>query len=319
MVLEQIQPLWPVIKQGPTVRLPTRTTRPAKIDGFATAVILPDMQIGFYRDMHGVLQPTHDEQALNVALAITRHINPDHVILLGDNLDLPELGKYRFSPAFGSTTQAAIDRATMLAAQVRDAAPFARCRWLEGNHEARLTNYMLDNAKDAFGLRRGAPTPELWPVLSVPYLCRFDQVGMEYVDGYPAGVLWLNDRLKCIHGTKAKSNGSTAHAYLNDTVSVLYGHIHRREWAERTRDTRNGPATIMAASPGCLAKTTGAVPSTRGAVDLDGRPLPVVEDWQQGVGVVRFETGGGNRFFYEQVPIIAGEALYHNRLFKGEP
>ena len=70
----------------------------------------------------------------------------------------------------------------------------------------------------------------------------------------------------------------------------------------------------MAASPGCLAKTDGAVPSTRGGIDLDGRPLPVTEDWQAGWGVVTFEPGDGN-FFYEQVAIHNGQAWVRGKLY----
>ena len=308
-------PQWPVIVQAPAVKMPVRTVKPRPADGWRVAVILPDIQIGYYRDVDGTLQPTHDEQALAVAMAITRSINPDEVVLLGDNLDLPEMSKYRHTPAFAQTTQASINRATVLAAQVCDAAPNARRRWLAGNHEERLPNFLLDNAKAAFGLRRGG-TPDAWPVMSVPHLCRFDDSGMEYVPGYPAGHLWLNERLKVIHGTKAKSNASTAHAYLaTEKVSVLFGHIHRREWAERTRDDWDGPKTIMAASPGCLARVDGAVPSTKGGNDLDGRPMTVAEDWQQGIGVVRYEVDGDHRFFYEQVAIHGGAAMYHGKVF----
>jgi len=87
-------PQWPVIVQAPAVKMPVRTVKPRPPDGWRVAVILPDIQIGYYRDVDGTLQPTHDEQALAVALAITRSINPDEVVLLGDNLDLPEMSKY---------------------------------------------------------------------------------------------------------------------------------------------------------------------------------------------------------------------------------
>jgi hypothetical protein len=71
----------------------------------------------------------------------------------------------------------------------------------------------------------------------------------------------------------------------------------------------------MAASPGCLARVDGAVPSTKGGSDLDGRPLTVAEDWQQGIGVVRYEVDGEHRFFYEQVAIHNATAMYHGKVF----
>ena len=306
-------PEWPVIQPAPLVKLPARNIKSTKGD-WRTAVILPDCQIGYFRDRDDQLQPTHDEDAIRIALEITRSVNPDKVILVGDNIDAPEFGKYRLSPAFQRTMQASIDRASLLCAQVRDAAPNAEILWLAGNHEERLPNYLMDNAVAAFGLRQGN-RPDSWPVLSVPFLCQFDHYGVTYVPGYPAGSVWINQRLRVIHGDKVASNGSTAHKYLaTEKTSVIYGHIHRREWAERTRDDWDGARTIMAASPGCLARTDGAVPSTKQGTDLDGRPLYRTEDWQTGIAVVKYEEGDG-RFVYEQVAIHDGWSHYQGRDF----
>lgn len=311
-------PQWELIRPGPSVKLPPVKVKPKPVRDHKVAVIVPDMQIGYFRNASGELEPTHDEAAMSIMLAITAQVNPDLVVLVGDNLDFPAFGKYRLSPAFALTTQASIDRATTLCAQLRQAAPHAVIKWIAGNHEERLTNFVIDNASAAFGLRIGN-APNSWPVLSVPFLCDMDTYGIEYIPGYPAGMTWINENLKVIHGTKHKSNGSTAHAYLGtEKVSVIYGHIHRREWAERTRDDWDGPKTIMAASPGCLARIDGAVPSTKGSIDLDGRPMSVVEDWQQGIAVVTYDDTDNHQFWYEQVPIHNGRAMYRGQLFVSE-
>jgi hypothetical protein len=308
-------PQWPVIQQGPAHKLPPRKATSEKPQDWLTAVILPDMQIGFYRRTDGNLEPTHDPVAIDLSIALLKKLNPAKIVMHGDNLDLPEMGKYRLSPAFGQTTQAAIDYATELVARLRDAAPNAEISWLAGNHEERLVNYLLDNAKAAFGLKQGGK-PEGWPVLSVPFLCRFDEYGITYHPGYPAGQVWINQKLRCIHGTKAKSNGSTAHQYLaHEKTSVLYGHVHRREWAEQTREDYDGPKTILAASAGCLARCDGAVPSTKGGIDLDGRPLTVTENWQQGLAVVTYQEGD-SPFNLELVPIRDGQMMYRGQLWK---
>ena len=303
-------PQWPVVQPGPSINLPKskivkKTKRPYK-----EAVIVPDAQIGFYRREDGGLEPTHDERAISVALQVIADLQPEMVVCVGDNIDFPELGKYRTSPAFALTTQASIDRATVLAAQLRAAAPKAKIYWLAGNHEERLPNFLLDNAKATFGLRKG-DCPKSWPVMSVPSLCRFDEYSIEYRPGYPAGELWINEKLRVIHGTRVKSNGSTAHIYLNqEKTSVIYGHIHRVETAYKTRRDYEGAKTIMAASPGCLARIDGSVPSTKGGIDLDGRPLTVVEDWQQGLGIVTFEDKGDHKFSYESMHIYSGWGMY---------
>ena len=307
-------PEWPVVQPGPAIRLPAvRST--SLMSGWQRAVVLPDIQIGYFRNADGGLEPTHDEAALAVAIAVTRAAKPALVVLVGDNLDLPEFGKYRLSPAFQQTTQATIDRATTLCAEVRRAAPDARIVWLAGNHEERLPNYVLDNARAAFGLRAGN-TPESWPVLSVPFLCRMDEYGVEYVPGYPASHHWITPRLKVIHGELVRNQASTATAYLGrEKTSVIFGHVHRREYAARTRDDHDGPREVMAASPGCLARLDGAVPSTKGGTDLDGRPVYRSEDWQQGLAVVDYDPDDGH-FAYENVAIHAGVARWHGRMFR---
>lgn len=304
-------PEWPVINQGPAVKLPTPKVR-SKKTGWPCAVIIPDMQVGYFRGPSGELVPIHDEKAIEIALSIVKDAQPEMVIFVGDNADFAELGKYVTTPAYQQTTQATIDRLTVMGFQFRAAAPYASMTWLAGNHEERLPRFLLQNASAAFGLRKG-DTPESWPVMSMPFLCRMDESGITYMPGYPASHVWITNKLKVIHGDKVASGGSTAHKYLaTEKVSVIYGHIHRREWAERTRDDHDGPSTILAASPGCLARIDGSVPSTKGGVDLDGRPIQRHEDWQQGLAVVPYDPESG-RFVYEQIAIHDGWAMWRGK------
>jgi predicted phosphodiesterase len=311
-------PEWPVVTQGPAIKMPTPKAKVKKASTFKTCVVVPDIQIGYYRGRDGTLEPTHDEKALSVALKIIEEVNPDAVICVGDNLDFPEMGKYLTYPAYAQTTQASIDRATVFCAQVRSAAPDAEIVWLAGNHEERMPKYLLVNASAAYGLRKGN-TPESWPVLSVPYLCRMDDFNVVYKPGYPASDYWVNEKLRIIHGDRVKSSGSTAHIYLNqEKTSVIYGHIHRIETAFKTREDFDGPRTIMAASPGCLARIDGAIPSTRGGVDLDGRPLTRHENWQQGLGIVRYEDDNQHRFSYDVIPIYNGWGMYQGKEYQAD-
>lgn len=311
-------PEWPVVQQGPAIKLPTPKVSKKKATGFKTCVVPPDIQIGYYRNREGNLEATHDEKALDICIKVVEDLQPEVIALVGDNLDLPEMGKYVTYPAYAQTTQASIDRATLFCAQLRAAAPDAKIIWLAGNHEERMPKYLVQNAGAAYGLRKGN-TPDSWPVLSVPYLCRMDEFGIEYRPGYPASDYWVNEKLRIIHGDRVKSSGSTAHVYLNnEKTSVIYGHIHRIETAYKTREDFDGPRTIMAASPGCLARIDGAIPSTKGGVDLDGRPLTRHENWQQGIGVVTYEDDGNHRFAYDVIPIYNGWALYHGKEFIAE-
>jgi len=308
-------PDWPVIQRGPSIKLPAINKSVEKADSdWKTAVILPDMQAGYFRMSDDSLTAIHDENAIDLAVALIKKVKPEVIVMNGDNADFAELGKYRLTPAFQRTTQATIDYLTVLMFRLRAASPNAKIIWIEGNHEASLSNYVLDNAMAAFGLKRGN-APDSWPVLSIPYLCRFDESQIEYLAGYPASVFWLNNRIKIIHGSKVASGNSTAHKYLStEKTSVIYGHIHRREWAERTRQDWDGDKTILAASAGCLARVDGVVPSTKGGVDLDGRPLKNTEDWQQGIAVVTYQEGE-SPFHLELVPIRDGQMFYRGNIY----
>jgi hypothetical protein len=307
-------PAWPPVQPATPPKCPAKAKRP-KSKGWQTCVVLPDMQMGYFHNLDGELEAIHDEAAIAISVAICADENPDVIVLLGDNADFCELGKYRTSPAYAQTTQATIDRCALLAVELRTACPTAEIVWLEGNHEARLPNYLLDNAKSAFGLRRGLD-PKGWPVLSMPFLCHFDDAGVDYRAGYPAGEHWLNDNVRFIHGHLVDSKGSTSHKYLDDArVSTIFGHIHRRELAQRTRHTRNGPRTVSAMSFGCLCRLDGVVPSTKGGLDLYGRPVATSENWQQGLGVLRFQPGDGLHVV-EHVEILNGWAMHRGQEYR---
>ena len=159
---------WNLVKSAPEYKIPKVNIKVIKKTNDKLCVIVPDAQIGYYRDKSGKLRPTQDEKAINIALSIIKDIRPNLVICVGDNLDFPEFGKYRTTPAFKQTTQAAIDRAGLFAAQLRRSAPRARIIWLAGNHEERLPNYILDNAFAIYGLRNSEDV-EAGPALSVPH------------------------------------------------------------------------------------------------------------------------------------------------------
>lgn len=303
-------PAWQPVDRAPRPVPPVPTRRRSRTRRRTrTAVILPDVQIGFRRDLDtGALDPFHDEAAIAAALRVVSVADPDLVIHLGDLIDLASFGTYEIEAAFAATVQPAIDRAHAYLAQVATAAPRARQIVLEGNHDRRLQKSITKNALAAFGLRR-ANAPSEWPVLSIPYLLRTDELDITYSGGWPANIVWINDRLACIHGHKVRSSGSTAAAVLDDNVSVIFGHIHRQELQAKTTRLRSGARTSIAASPGCLCRVDGAVPSAKGSTDPLGRPVPTVENWQQGVAVVTYRDGDAP-FHLELVAIDAGEVVF---------
>lgn len=307
-------PEWPVVQPAaPTVIRAGKVAarKVATPDGWQTALILPDVQFGYLRDVDtGELIPFHDEAALEVVLQAVRLVRPDLVVFLGDLLDLPEWSRFDQEPEFAYTTQATLDTCHLYLAKVRAEVPDARIVILEGNHDRRIAKSILANAKAALRLRPAATPPDHWPVLSVPALLRLDDLGCEYVGGFPAGIFWISERLACVHGEKVRSNASTAAAVVDDErVSVIFGHVHRIEQRYKTRRTFHGARSNFAATPGCLCRIDGTVPSTKGSTDPFGKPISRPEDWQQGFAMVTFQPGDGP-FALEQVFINDGTALF---------
>ena len=317
-MLEQLnEPKWqPVDRSQPVVLAAPKKVIPKK-SKHTVHIALPDPQIG-YRDLGSRLDPFHDESAMDVALQITSFIEEtdrlDTVVNLGDFLDLPAQGRFEQEAAFASTTQAAFDRGHLFLQQQRQAAgPKAKIVLVEGNHDRRMEKFITANMLSAFGLRR-ANTAEL-PAMSIPYLLRLEEIGVEYIDAYPAGAYWITESLRAIHGTKARSNGSTAAAYTNADphISTIFGHSHRLEIQSKTVYNGAGAIRSVAVSPGCLCRVDGAVPSVNGSTHIDGSPARHWENWQQGVAVITVEPNG--EFFTELVQIKDGQAWFRGKKF----
>lgn len=310
-------PEWPVVQQAaPVVIKPPKRRSPALVRKWKTAVVLPDPQIGF-RLIDGVLDPFHDEGAIDVALqVIAAHEHDggvDKTINLGDYLDLASMSRFVQEAAFAQTMQPAVDRGHLFMCEQRAAAPNAELVLIEGNHDRRLQNFITNNALAAFGLKR-ANTPAGWPVMSLPHVLRLDELDVVYIDAWPAGEYWINENLRAIHGNKVRSSGSTANAVVKDNtgVSTIMGHIHRIETHYKTTGTRNGPVRVAAISPGCLCRVDGAVPSVNGSTGVDGHPALHWEDWQQGVGVVKYTD---DQFFVTTHQIVDGVTVIGGQEF----
>ena len=310
-------PEWPVVQQAaPTVISPAKIrARDMSEFGTKVAVILPDPQIGYRRDiLREEYDPFHDEKAMDLAMQIVTELQPDVIVNLGDLVDLPEFSRHPQEPGFARTTQRSIDRAHNWLAQQRASSPEAEIVLLEGNHDRRLEKAIVLNAQSAFGLQR-ANVPESWPVLSLPFLLRMDELNIQYLEGYPANIYWINDSLACIHGHKTRSGGSTAAAVVGDErSSIIFGHIHRIEMQHQTRRVRSGSRTNLAACPGCLCRVDGAVPGFKASTDIYGRSVQSWENWQQGIAVVYYEEGEG--FFHvELVPIHDGTCIFRGKTY----
>lgn len=270
-----------LISRAPvSVIKPSTRVKPTR--GDTLTLIAGDSQIGYRGD-----EPFHDQRAMDLFQLAVREMQPDNVVFTGDMIDLPAQSRYEQRPDWQYTTQKAIDTYNTFLAQTRANAPNANIVVVHGNHELRMDTFVRRDAAALLGIRRANAEKEL-SVLTLQYLVRYDDLDVQSVDGYPNAAYWLEDNLKITHGTNTAKGGSNAAKYLRqEDESTIYGHTHRQEVAYRTIATRLGQRTIAAASPGCLARTDGAVPGVYYSVDNEGRTVPKAPDWQQGLIIVR--------------------------------
>lgn len=294
------EPKWPLPTRVESVKLQRK--EPLKETDTKTCIIFPDVQI-----------PFQDEQALAVALEIMQKVKPDRVVFLGDLLDLSAWGRFIQQPEWATATQGAINRAHQLLAAIRKALPTAEIQVMAGNHEERMPKTLLANARAAYGLKR-ADSLDGWPVMSVPFLCAFDQLDVEYLPGYPANRIWLNRNLQIRHGMNTrKKGGSSRGALAAEKVSTIFGHDHRISSSITTLTEFDGGKQIHAYGSGCLCRLDGHVPSYHSGKDLDGAPVEQYEDWQHGFVLATYDE---SNFHVEQVPISTFNG--YQTMFRGK-
>jgi hypothetical protein len=295
--------------------------RQPKLSDVRLALVLPDMQIGYHRNMDGSLTTCHDEAAIDVAHQIIGELDLEYgidlVVNLGDNLDLPGFSSHRSAPGFmgPDMTKLAIDRYGTELAMQRALAPDATIVAFNGNHENRLNNTIVDKMPALHGISRAGDTD---PVLSIGYLCKYDEYDITGIDTYPDGVYWANDHLRFLHGSAASSAlGATAAKHLGSAkVSSVYGHIHRQELLYATVQDAHSARDIFAGSPGCLARIDGVLPSGQTGISSKGGQAGIKrERWQHGMFIIWYEPDGEQLAWCQPISILNGNAVLNGKRF----
>lgn len=290
------------------VKVSNRVAPQAPPTDRAVAVIYGDQQWPFV-----------DHAALDVCeqiqMWLQRHDRVDDVVWVGDNLDLPEFSKYLSPLSLLDSAQAGIDGYYRHMARVCALSPDARKVWIPGNHEQRLINWLIGNAPKLVGLRRADEESE--PVLSLEFLCRTDELGVEMAAAYPEGEVWLNDSLRVKHGSYTGPN-ALAKELAEVEASTIFGHLHTL--MSKTSVVARGPRGLRAYVAACAGGTyriDGTVPSTRGAISATGKPaLSRGETWLQGGCIVTYNPNGGELPAVELFGVVNGVATFRGRRFE---
>ncbi len=295
------EPKWPVVNRVESRRL-ERKARGEQLSLPKTDIIA-DLQ-----------WPYVDKDALDVTCQILRERQPDTLIVGGDLMDLSAWSKYTQRPEWATITQTSINEIHQFLAKLRKSLPSTRIVVVEGNHEKRMPDTLLNNAKAAYGLKRG-DQPEGWPVMSIPYLTAMDTLDIEYHDGFPANTLWLTPELQFKH--RAKGRGPSAVAG-NERYSTVYGDNHRIESQYKTYPTMEGAKTFGVFGVGCLCRLDGQVPGANTGLHLNGTPKVSYNDnWQQGFMLIDHHNDGSYSANQVFIDTFNGyKAIYNGKVYK---
>lgn len=239
--------------------------RPARLDGPVWAsggdqdsyakrsrrvVQLPDQQA-----------PYHD-LALHAMVCEWLRVNrPDVVVLSGDLFDFPSISKHRSNRRMHTTAQRSIDAGYAIVRDYRQACPSAEFVLVPGNHEVRLENFLVDRDAEEIAELRRAGDPDGKPLLSLGYVARLDELGVQVMDseysGYPHPHYRLTDSFDIWHGWVVRPEaGASALATIRKTGrSGGVGHTHRAGIVSLNDPGRK----LIGVEAGTLAKIEGGL------------------------------------------------------------
>lgn len=287
-------------------------SKPANRD-HVLILVFGDMQID-YRRIDDELIPIHDERAMEAVINLAKDLKPNEFVNLGDTVDFAALSRFqKDSDHFYRTLGPSFQRIHDFYAQLRADHPESKITEVDSNHHKRLTDFVLKNMPDFYGVRQAGSDPNEYPVFTYPYLANLKHVGVDWVGGYGSAEYEYKDDLAFIHGTMAVSNGSTAAklAKANPDRNIVQGHVHRAETQYHT--DRRGKM-LGAFAVGSLCRIDGVVPSYHSAVNEMGKPVVYNENWQNSCMVIR-DYGDGD-YQFDHVLIKDGRIIYNGKTYQ---
>lgn len=177
-----------------------------------TTVVVPDIQY-----------PYHDKLALTKVLNVIEDLQPDAVLQIGDGIDFPQVSRWSKGTAdeYAPTLQEHIDGFVgSFLEPVRQAVPKASFVWLEGNHDARLQDFVKQYAAPLGPLR----------ALEMKSLFGLDELAIDYVKG----PIRVGTNTYAVHGHESGGYSAQPQAWelkflrrYGSDKNVLFGHTHQ--------------------------------------------------------------------------------------------
>jgi predicted phosphodiesterase len=231
--------------------------------------------------------PYEDKKAFELMLKVLRDFQPDHLIILGDFMDMYSVSSHSKDPNRALKLKEEIDQARFRLKQIADV-KIKHKIFIEGNHEDRLSRYLQDKA------------PELFNLVQIPALLDLDKLGFDFV---PYKTSYKLGKLHLTHD--CGNAGRFAHYKALDTFqkNVIIGHTHRLGY---TVDGNAEGERHLGAMLGWLGDWS--------KVDYMHR-VKVARDWCLGFGIGFIEPKT-KCVYITPVPIVENTVCVNGKLFK---
>ncbi len=221
---------------------------------------------GWWLNLGDTHIPYHDVRTIELAVEEARKAKVVGVLLNGDIVDSHELSRFDKDPTAPRYT-AERDACLAFLSYLRSRLPKARIVYKAGNHEDRLTAYLLKNAPALYGLK----------CVQFDSIFELERFGVEYVGD--CRVVRLG-KLNVIHGHEYRPQVQTPvnparGVFLRAKSVVLTNHFHQT--SEHHEPTITGEPQA-AWSVGC-------------ACQLAPRYMPL-NKWNHGYCVIRVDSDG---------------------------
>ena len=246
----------------------------------------PDLErVLFVSDCH---IPYHDKRAYELMLKVAKEFKPNHVIVLGDFIDMYTVSDHSKDPNRALKLDTEAQEAKKELARLKELGAQNNV-FIAGNHEDRLTRYLQDKA------------PELFNIISIPHILGLDKIGFQYVpykDNYKLG------KLHVTHDCGNAGRYAVQKALDTFQKNIVLGHLHRLSYV--VEGNAEGESHV-GASFGWLGDSEQA--------DYMHR-VKARRDWSLGFGIGYLSKDTG--FVYVlPVPIVEYTCVIGGQLFVG--
>jgi len=274
----------PPVKNSPHFNISTITEGLKKAGVVSRNEDIPPvvLQKGKYLILSDIHIPYQIDEVLAVALDYGVQYQPDGIILNGDIMDC--YGVSSFTKEIKRTTvQEELDMVNAFLDLLREIFPIQKIWYKFGNHEERMRNYIIKNARDLHDVRDLALEAQL----------RLKQRGIKLVgrEVIKAG------KLNIIHGHETGESimapvNPARGMFLKAKTSTLAGHNHQ---VSEHGESNMNEEQIVCYSTGCLC-----------TLKPDYRPMAYMK-WAHGFATVEvFERG---MFKVRNMKIVKGEVI----------